>query len=457
MNKNQQVELECLSLGAALEGVCRHEGMAVFVKGMLPGERARVVITRVEKRYAFGRLLEVLTPSPQRQAPPCPAYPRCGGCAGLHMRYEATLAAKRQQVKDCFQRIGGLQVEVPPVLGMAEPFYYRNKTALPVALTAEGVRTGFYAPRSHALIPVESCPMAMPAINRAAAALRAWLNESGTSCYDESAHTGLVRHLVARQNRRGELMAVVVINGRELTGWKGLLDVLRARVPSLASLYLNVNRERTNVILGRECRLLWGAATLTDTLCGLQFQLSPQSFFQVNPKQTEILYRTALDFCGLSGKETVADIYCGAGTISLLLARHCAQVLGIEAVDPAVANAQANAQANGIDNARFLAGAAEALLPRLAKEGYRPQVIVADPPRKGMEPAALEAMAACAPERIVYVSCNPATQARDAGLLRQRGYEITACQPVDMFGWTAGVENVIRLEQKGSGKASPTS
>lgn len=447
MNKNQQLELECTALGAELEGVCRHEGMAVFVKGMLPGEKGRVVITKVEKRYAFGRLLEVLTPSPDRLPPPCKAYPRCGGCSGLHMTYEATLRAKRQQVKDCFQRIGHLEVEVSPVIGMADPWHYRNKIALPVAMTADGVRLGFYAPRSHSLIPIDNCLTAMEPLNRAGAALRQWMEASGTSCYNEETHRGLVRHLVARQNRKGQVMAVVVINGRQLPGWEGLQAALVKAVPELASLYISINTEKTNVILGRECRLLWGEKTLTDTLCGLRFEVSPQSFFQVNPAQTEILYRTALEFARLKGDETVADIYCGAGTISLLLAGHCAQVLGVEVVEPAVVNARENAKANGIENARFIAGAAETVLPKLVAEGYRPQVMVVDPPRKGIEPAALEAMAACRPERMVYVSCNPATQARDAEILCRAGYQITACQPVDMFGWTAGVENVICLER----------
>lgn len=447
MNKNQQLELECLSLGAELEGVCRHEGMAVFVKGMLPGEKGRVVITKVEKRYAFGRLLEVIEKSPERVTPPCPAYPRCGGCAGLHMTYEATLKAKGQQVKDVLRRIGGVEVEVQPVKGMAHPWHYRNKTALPLCETASGVRTGFYAPRSHSLIPVDNCLMAMEPINQAAKALRRWMDKTHTPCYDEASHKGLVRHLVARQNRKGQVMAVVVINGNALPGWEGLLEEMRRDVADLASLYININKERTNVILGRQCRLLWGAATLEDTICGLKFQVSPQSFFQVNPLQTDVLYQTALDFAGLKGDEIVADVYCGAGTISLLLAQHCKQVLGIEVVEPAVLNARENAKANGVENARFITGAAEDVLPKLVKEGYRPQVMVVDPPRKGIEPAALEAMAACAPEKIVYVSCGPATQARDVGVLTQRGYRVTACQPVDMFSWTAGVENVVLLEK----------
>jgi len=445
MNKNQQLELECVALGAELEGVCRHEGMAVFVKGMLPGETGRVVITKAEKRYAFGRLMEVLTKSPQRLSPPCPAYPRCGGCAGLHMTYEATLKAKRQQVEDVMRRIGGVEVEVRPVKGMAHPWHYRNKTALPLCETETGVRTGFYAPRSHSLIPVENCLMAMEPLNAAAKALRRWMDMTHTPCYDENSHRGLVRHLVARQNRQGDVMAVVVVNGHALPGWEGLLTELQKDVPHLASLYISINKEKTNIILGRQCRLLWGAPTLTDTLCGLNFAVSPQSFFQVNPEQTEVLYRTALDFAGLKGDETVADVYCGAGTISLLLARHCRQVLGIEVVEPAVVNARENARANGVENARFITGAAEDVLPRLVKEGYRPQVMVVDPPRKGIELPALEAMAAARPDKIVYVSCNPATQARDVGLLTQRGYKVTACQPVDMFCWTAGVENVVSL------------
>lgn len=449
MKKNDVLTLTAESLGAELEGVCRADGMAVFVPGLLPGETAKVRIVKAQQRFAFGRVEgKRLSTAPERRENDCPAYPRCGGCTGRHMVYERTLEAKRQQVQDCFQRIGHMSVEVAPVLGMAHPAQYRNKTALPIGGTVDTPVAGFFAPRSHEIIPVTACPNAMPPADELCRRVLGWMKRFRVAPYQEETHTGLVRHLVVRVNRQGEAMAVLVINGTEIPHAPELIASLKAA--GAVSVILNENRERTNVIMGRKFRTLFGRDTLSDTLCGLQFEISPAAFFQVNPAQTEVLYRTALELAALEESDRLCDVYCGAGTITLMMARHCREALGIEIVPQAIENAKENALRNGIANATFHCGAAEELLPRLVEEGLRPDVIVIDPPRKGVEAAVIDAIAKAAPKRVVYVSCNVATQARDAALFLEKGYRVQKVQPVDMFCWTSGVECVAcfsRMEE----------
>ena len=446
MRKNDILTLTADALGADLEGVCRHDGMAVFVPGLLPGETAPVRIVKVEKRYAFGRMEgQPESPSPDRRTPDCPAYPRCGGCSGRHMSYAATLEAKRRQVQDCFQRIGKMNVDVPPVLGMTDSSAYRNKTALPVGGTVDAPCVGFFAPRSHAIIPIDRCPNAMPPADTLCRAVLDWMKAHRVAPYNEETHTGLMRHIVIRVNRKHEAMVTLAVNGTSIPAAGALWEVLQPL--GAVSLILNENRERTNVILGRRFRTLFGRDTLEDVLCGLTFDLSPAAFFQVNPEQTEVLYQTALDFAQLTPETRLCDVYCGAGTISLMMARRCREVLGIEIVPQAIENAKANASRNGITNADFRCGAAEEVLPALVDEGLRPDVIVIDPPRKGVEPAVIDAIAKAGPQRVVYVSCNVATQARDAALLAERGYQVEKVQPVDMFCWTSGVECVALLSK----------
>ena len=439
MKKNECFPMTADRLGADLEGICIHEGMPVFVPGLLPGESADIKIVKAEKRYAFGRMESRPDPvSPDRRDPGCASYPRCGGCTGRHMSYEATLAAKRQQVEDCFRRIAGIETEVRPILGMDSPCGYRNKTSLPAGGTADNPVLGFYAPRSHAVIPAETCPNAMPPANELAAAFLSWMKAFHVESYHEETRRGLIRHLVIRVNRKGESMVTVVANGGSLPHQQELIDAL---VPlGTVSLWLNENRAVTNVILSEKFHHIYGRETFTGRLFDLEFELSPASFFQVNPVQTEKLYQTAVDFAELKPTDLLCDVYCGAGTITLTMARHCREAVGIEIVEPAVENAKRNAVLNGISNVSFRAGKAEELLPRMVNDGLRPDVICVDPPRKGLDPAVISAIAQAAPERIVYVSCNPATLARDAGLLRDEGYLVRKVQPVDMFCWTSGVE-----------------
>lgn len=447
MRKNDILPLRCERLGADMEGVCHLNGMAVFVPGLLPGEEADVRLTKLQSRYAFGRMeTPPASASPVRRPSDCPVFPRCGGCTCRHMSYEAVLEAKRQQVQDCFARIGHMQVDVPPVIGMDSPFHYRNKTALPAGGTAENPVLGFYAPRSHAIIPVASCLNAMEPSDALCRALLDWMKRYRIAPYQEETHTGLIRHLVIRVNRAHQAMATIVVNGEHLPREKELTDALMAQ--GAVSVILNENRERTNVILGKRYRTLAGSDTLPDTLCGLHFSVSPASFFQVNPQQTERLYQTALNFAQLTPNDLLCDVYCGAGTITLMMARCCKAALGIEIVPQAIDNARENARNNGIANASFRCGAAEIVLPQLVDEGLRPDVIVVDPPRKGLEEAVIDAMVKASPRRIVYVSCNVATQARDAALLAERGYRVEKVQPVDMFCWTSGVETVTLLSKE---------
>ena len=447
--KNQCFEMTCDAFGQDAQGVCRHEGMAVFVPGLLPGERALVRIVKPEKRYAFGRVEKLLEKSPSRAEPFCPIYKRCGGCVCQHMTYEASLAFKRQQVQDLLRRVGGLSIEVPPVWGMAHPFGYRNKGAYPVAQTDGAPACGFFAPRSHDLVPLpeNGCAIQGEDSAKATQAVLNWMRENSVPAYDEQTGRGLVRHIMTRSTTSGELMVVVVVTRADIPKAGRLIELLRAAVPGLCSVCLSVNSRRTNVILGTDIRVLWGKAAMEDTLCGLRFSVSPLSFFQVNPQQTERLYGLALEYAGLTGAETVVDAYCGAGTISLLLAQKAKKVIGIEIVPEAIQNANENAARNGIANAEFHVGATEELLPKLVENGLRPDVIVLDPPRKGCDPAVLQAIIAAAPKRVVYVSCGAPTLARDAKLLTEGGYAAERVQCVDMFCWTGAVETVMLLSK----------
>lgn len=445
LRRNDVFEMTCESFGQDAQGVCRHEGMAVFVPGLLPGERAMVRIVKPEKRYAFGRIETLLDASPDRAEPFCPIYRRCGGCSCQHMTYETSLRFKQDQVQQLLTRVGGLDIAVPPVLGMDEPFAYRNKGAYPVGEVHGEPVCGFFAPRSHDLIPLPACGCRIQGEDSHAAtqAVLAWMKQTGVRAYDEVTGKGLMRHIMTRSTTSGGLMVVLVATRRDIPARDLLIRLLRGAVPGLLSLCLCVNSRRTNVILSDELYTLWGQPVMEDTLHGLRFSVSPLSFFQVNPVQTERLYQLAFDFAQLTGSETVVDAYCGAGTISLMLAQKAARVIGIEIVEPAIENARENAARNGISNAEFIVGATEDVLPRLVEGGLRPDVIVVDPPRKGCEEAVLRAILAAQPRRVVYVSCGAPTLARDARILCEGGYAPESVQCVDMFCWTGAVETVM--------------
>ena len=449
LQKNQQITVRIESVDGNMQGIAHADGQTVFVPGALQGEIIHASATRCEKRYAFARILSIEKESPERTEPPCPYYKVCGGCSALHMRYEESLRIKQEAVRQALKRIGGIETDVPLPLAMEQPWAYRNKTALPVALADRKPRAGFYAPRSHRLVPVDRCLIAMPEGSIAANTICEWMERFGIAPYDEAAHTGLIRHAVTRTARSGDVMVTLAVSSDNIPHADVLWDMLRKALPRTVSLCYSVNPRGDNVILGRQYSVLFGAPRLSDTLCGLSYSLSPLSFFQVNPVQTEKLYRTALRFADPKPDELAADLYCGAGTISLLLAQHVRKVIGIEIVPEAIRDARENAVRNGIRNAEFHAAAAEKLLPTLVDNGLRPDVVVLDPPRKGAEPEVIQAIAYAAPSRAVYVSCDPATLARDLKQFTELGYRVSAVQPVDMFCWTGHVESVVKLTRAG--------
>lgn len=433
----QAYDIEITGLGQS-EGVGRVDGFTVFVPGALPGEQVRARVDLVKKNYARAGLLEVVRRSPDRVEPSCPHFPECGGCQLQHLDYQAQLRWKRQQVADAIQRIGKLTgVEVLPTLGMADPWRYRNKVPFPVGGRGGQLVAGLYRSGTHDIVDMEGCQIQSGLADRAFREAKRLSAEHGLIPYDEIKKTGFLRHILIREGRQaGELMCVLVTNGEERTRTSVVARELMEAVPAVVSVQQNINTRPTNVIMGPKTILLGGKATITDYLGGLAFEISPLSFFQINPGQAEVLYNQVLAFCRLTGGETVFDLYCGIGTISLYLARRAGQVIGIESVRQAVEDARRNAERNGIGNVKFHYGEAEKLLPRLARQGARADVIVLDPPRRGCEPEVLETMAEMRPERIVYVSCNPATLARDLAVLSERGYRPEVVQPVDMFPHT---------------------
>ena len=424
-------------------GVARIDGQAVFVHRALRGEDCDILLLKVLKNAAFGKAVKVYTPSPHRTEPDCPYYGRCGGCDFRHMDRAEELDAKRQRVQDALRRIGGSAVTVESIDG-GEPLHYRNKSQYPVA--ADG-SVGFYRARSHQVVPVQQCLIQKPQADKAAQALRDYIRTYGVSCYDERTRRGLVRYLYIRTNGAGQSLLCVLVNGRKLPHEQELVELLRQAVPDAVGVVLGVNTQPTGAVLGTEYRTLWGADVLTDTLCGLTFRLSVPSFYQVNREMAEVLYDKAVEFAGLTGGETVLDLYCGAGTITQVMARHAGQVIGAEIVPEAIEDAKENAKRNNIANVAFFCGDASAVAADFAAKGLRPDVICVDPPRKGLTPEVVQAAAQMAPRRIVYVSCDPATLARDVKLFAQSGYEAVRAAAVDMFPGTANIETVVLLSK----------
>ena len=443
IEKNEELELAIDSVTLEGAGVGRVDGFAVFVPGALAGERVRTHIIKTTASYAVGKLLEVAEPSPHRMEPLCPVYARCGGCAFGHVTYEEELRIKERQVADALTRLGGLK-EVPmrPILGMDLPQRYRNKGAFPYGMTEAGPAFGFYAPRSHRLAPVDDCLIEQEGICRAVGVVKAWAERYQIRPYDEKTGKGTLRHAVVRVTTDRELMAVIVTKG-DLPHKKELTEAL-----SFAdSVYWNRNDRNTNVIFGDSFTLLAGKPTLQETLLGLAFEVSPRSFLQVNPVQTQKLYGAALALLDPQPGETVADVYCGIGTISLLLARKAGRVIGIEVVPEAVKNARENAVRNGVENASFLCAPAEEALPKLVADGQTIDCLTVDPPRKGCEVQVIDAILASGARRMVYVSCNPATLARDVKRLTSSGFTVQTVQPVDMFPRCGHVETAVLLSR----------
>ena len=442
--KNQEHTVTIEGYGEGGMGVARIDGRVVFVHGALRGEKCRVLILKTLKSVAFAKVLEVLEPSSERMESDCPYFPRCGGCTYRHIRYEEELRLKKQRVQDNLSRIGGSDVTVEEILGAQDTLRYRNKAQYPVS--KDGA-VGFYRARTHEVIECEHCLLVRPEADAAAEALREYMQSCHVAGYDEKTGRGLIRHLYVRSNAAGESLICVLVNGDKLPKEDRLVALLRDACPKCTGIVLGTNTKKGNVILGDRYRTLWGSDRLEDTLCGKTFKLSVPSFYQVNRAQAERLYAKTIEFADLTGQETVLDLYCGAGTITLALSDHAKKVLGAEIVPEAIDDARENAARNGVKNAELFCGDASDVAKKLARENLRPDVITVDPPRKGLAADVVESIAEMQPQRVVYVSCDSATMARDVKRLADLGYTARRACAVDMFPRADHVETVCLLSK----------
>ena len=446
MKKNELYTADITGWSSDGAGVCRINDRAVFVKGAIPGEKWVVRIVKATNTAVFGRGEQLIVPSPERREPDCPFFGKCGGCALRHMSYDEELRFKLRRVNDAYEHIGGLYLRAETILGGKSVDSYRNKAIYAIG---PGPCYGFFRPRSHEVIPVERCRIQTESSDRAAAAVCDFMRRHGVPAYDEATGRGLVRHVFTRCGlRSGGMLVTVVAAGGFGSNTGALVESIRSACPEAVGIILNVNRSRGNTVLAGDFYTLWGSDTLRDTLCGLEFELSPMSFYQVNPAQAERLYAQALSFAAPEGKGTVLDLYCGAGTISLCLARGVERVIGAEIVPQAVENARENARRNGIENVEFICADASKAAADLFARGIRPDAVVVDPPRKGLAPDVVRTICAMSPERVVYVSCDVATQARDLALFETLGYRAESAVAVDMFPRTAHVETVVLLSRE---------
>jgi 23S rRNA (uracil1939-C5)-methyltransferase len=444
----QEHVIEITGLSHEASGVGRVEERVVFVPEAIPGDRVRVRLVHLKERLGYGELVEILEASPDRREQSCPHAAKCGGCQLQHMDYEAQLNWKRQQVADAMERIGKLDVEVLPVLGMEQPYHYRNKSQLPLGKQQGELVMGFFQKGSHDIVDLETCEIQHPLITKLALVFKQVVQELAIEPYDEISHRGVLRHAIIRVSFSAEqLMLILVTRTPDLPAQDELIAELTKEIPELVSVAHNVNSRDTNVILGRETKVIWGEGYLLDSIGHLDYAISPGSFFQVNPSQTKVLYDLVRDRMQLQGTETVFDLYCGAGTIGLYLASEAKEIVGVETFAAAVQDARYNATLNGIEGATFHVGKAEDLLPKLMKTHKRIDGFILDPPRKGCDRSLLETLVTSKVPRICYVSCNPSTLARDLSYLADKGYKVGAIQPVDMFPWTRHVECVVLMSR----------
>lgn len=440
------LQVECTGLGHNGEGVCRYDGLALFVPLVLPGEKAEIEVVEMKKRHGIGRLIRIIDPASSRVEPPCPYYGICGGCQLQHLSYSDQLFWKKRTVEDAFSRIGHLSdIKINDVIGMDEPWYYRNKMQLPVGKEKQEIVIGCYQQGTHQVVNTPKCLIQSEWNNQALAKVLELVKELKVPVYSEATHTGWLRHVMGRSNRRGEGILVLVGTTAELPQGKEKWVEALKEIPGLRGIILNVNEGRTNTVVGRENHLIWGDASIQETLGDFEFSLSGTAFFQVNPVQTEILYNKVVEAANLTGNETILDAYCGTGTIALYLASKAKKVIGIERHVGAVEDAKENARANKISNCEFWTGDVESYLEQINQLGL--DVIVVDPPRTGCSPKLLETLSQTPAKKMVYVSCNPSTLARDAGLLAQEGWTVKNVQPVDMFPQTSHIECVALIER----------
>ena len=442
VKKNDTVTLTINDIGNEGQGIGKFEGYTLFVDGALPGETVEATVIKVGKNFGIGKLSQVITPSEDRIEPTCPIARQCGGCSLQHLSYEGQLAFKQNKVKQLLQRVGKVEdVEVPPTIGMDEPWHYRNKVQFPVRNVNGAIKIGYYAKRSHRIVETDICYIQDRRNEAIREILLTWMEKHNISAYHEESNKGIVRHLVTRHSyETGKMHVTLVINARRLNFVENLIEAL-AKCGYVSGFGLNINREQTNVILGKRMMHLYGDTFIEDSIDGVRFHMSPLSFFQVNPVQTQKLYGKALEFADLSGDETVLDLYSGIGSISLFLAQKAKKVIGVEVVPEAVENARHNATINEITNTEFYVGRAEEVVPRLFKnDGVRADVVVVDPPRKGCDEELLKTIVEIGPKKLVYVSCDPGTLARDILYLTEHGFKLEKVQPIDMFPHSTHVE-----------------
>ncbi|MBE6775554.1 MAG: 23S rRNA (uracil(1939)-C(5))-methyltransferase RlmD [Ruminococcaceae bacterium] len=450
IRKNDDIRLKITTLTSQGSGLGRYNDMAVFVESSAVGDDLLVHIIKVKKNYAVGIIKKIYKPSADRVESDCEAFGRCGGCSYRHISYEAEKREKQQSVTDAMNRIGGIDISAEKIYTVENPCRYRNKAQIPVGLDKEGnLITGFYSKRSHRIISCEDCLLQMPDFKDIVSAVRKYILENPVSVYNEETGEGLIRHIYLRQGRKtGQLMVCLVINGDTLPKKEKLIEALLSANKNIKSIVLNINKQDTNVILGESCITLWGEDFIEDELCGLTFRISPLSFYQVNPEGTEILYGKAREYAALKGGETLLDLYCGTGTIGLTMAKDCKALIGVEIIPQAIENAKKNAALNGIKNARFICDDASGAAKTLFDEGIRPDVIILDPPRKGCSADVIDMVVDMSPDRVVYVSCDPATLARDCRIFEDKGYKVTELCAVDMFPRTVHTESVAKLERR---------
>ncbi len=441
LKKNDIIEIHIHDLTIEGAGIGKYNGLAVFVPKALPGELVKTKIIKITKKYAVSRLLEIIKPSEGRQKPFCEAFEKCGGCTLQHLAYPEQLKYKSKYIKECFKRIGGIDIDEPEVIASENIRDYRNKASFPVAEVDGRVEAGFYAARSHSIVPAY-CPIQKKQINEVKEAIIEWVNREGVPAYDEANGSGKLRHIIARQATNGDIMAGIVINGT--IDEKTLISLLKG-IKGLKSIVININGSNTNVILGVEERTAYGDPFITEVFDGLKFRAGFSSFLQINYEQAEKLYKMALGFADISKDDIIFDLFCGIGTISLLAAKHAKKVIGIEYAPGAAENAVENARINNIENAAFLAGDAGEMMGEALKKAGKPDIVILDPPRKGCDKILIKRISGLSPKKVVYVSCNPATLARDAAAFIQQGYRIRKVKGIDMFPHTTHIECVVLL------------
>ena len=446
IKKNDIIELNIDSCTLDGNGIGRFEGLAVFVPRSAPGDLLKVRILKVKKNCAYGKIEEIITASDMRISPDCSVYTRCGGCSFCHIDYDSEATLKEKHVHDCFERIAKIDLDFEPIIKPETISRYRNKAQYPLEDNGGEIKTGFYSRHSHRVIDCPDCILQPEEFNTILEIIKKHIIDNKISIYNETTGKGLLRHIYIRKGTAsGEIMVCPVINGDKLPGENVLSESLIKAVPEIRSIIININKSDTNVILGKTCRTVYGKDYITDTLCGLKFRLSPLSFYQVNRDQAEKLYNKVREYCSLTGNETVMDLYCGTGTIGLSLAGNVKRLIGVEIVEQAVADAKINAEINGIGNSEFICSDASEAAEKLASAGIQPDIVILDPPRKGCSGDLIKTVSEMNPERIVYVSCDPATLARDCALFTQFGFIADKAVPVDMFARTGHVETVVRL------------